>query len=108
MESLSPKARIRPLATEDLEQIVRFLDTQSEFAADRFLEDFFHATNVLAEMPRLGRIRRTRGKLKGLRSWPLTRFGSYIVFYFPIENGIEVARVFHGARDVDRELRRTP
>src|SRR5438876_10079501 len=99
------KARIRPLATLDLENIVKFLDTQSTTAGDRFLEEFFHAANLLAEMPRLGPVRRTRGRLKGLRSWPLKKFQSYLIFYLPIESGIEVVRVFHGAKDIARELR---
>ena len=99
-----PKARIRPLATKDLEEILRYLDQQSEVAGDRFLDDFFHATTLLAEMPGLGRVRRTRGRLKGIRSWTLKKFGEYIVFYLPIDVGIEVVRVLHGARDVDREL----
>ncbi len=83
MDALTPKARIRPLATQDLEEIVRYLDTQSTTAADRFLEEFFYATNLLMEMPRLGPVRRTRGRLKGLRSWPLINFGPYVLFYMP-------------------------
>lgn len=98
------QARIRPLATQDLEEIVRYLDAQSESGGDHFLEEFFHASRILAEMPGLGPIRRRRGRLKGLRSWPLKKFGSYIVFYFPVDVGIEVVRVLHGGRNVDREL----
>jgi toxin ParE1/3/4 len=101
-----PKARIRPLAAQDLEEIVRYLDAQSPTASDRFLDEFFHATSILAGMPRLGPVRRTRGRLKGLRSWPLTTFGPYLLFYLPVEGGIEVIRVFHGSRNVDRELRK--
>lgn len=101
----TPKARIRPLAARDLEQAVQFLDTRSTAASDRFLEDFFHATTLLAQRPRLGPVRRRRGRLKGLRSWPLTNSGPYIIFYLPIENGVDVVRILHGARNVDRELR---
>jgi plasmid stabilization system protein ParE len=48
------KARIRPWAARDLEEIVRYLDERSETASDRFLSEFLHAVNVLAEMPRVG------------------------------------------------------
>lgn len=106
MDPPALKARIRPLATQDLENIVKFLDGQSTTAGDNFLEEFFHAANLLTEMPRLGPVRRTRGRLKGLRSWPLKKFQSYLIFYLPIENGIEVVRVFHGAKDIARELRK--
>ncbi len=33
-----------------------------------------------------------------LRSFP---FGRYVIFYAPIEDGIDVVRVLHGARDID-------
>ena len=62
---------------------------------------------MLAEMPRMGPLRKTRGRLKGLRSWPLTKLGPYLIFYFPVDHGIDVIRVFHGARNVDRELRKS-
>ena len=34
----------------------------------------------------------------GLRSLPI---GNYVVFYLPIENGIEIVRVLPGMRDID-------
>jgi len=101
-----PAPRIRPSAAQDLEEIFRRIDGASPTSADRFLEEFFHAAQMLAEMPRMGPLRCVRGRLKGLRSWPLTNFGPYIVFYFPKPDGIEVIRILHGARDINRELRR--
>jgi toxin ParE1/3/4 len=62
---------------------------------------------LLAGMPTLGPVRRARGWLKGLRSWPLTSVGPYVIFYIPQPDGIEVVRVLHGARNIDRELRRS-
>jgi len=32
-----------------------------------------------------------------LRSFPV---GSYVIFYRPMENGVEIVRVLHGARDL--------
>lgn len=32
-----------------------------------------------------------------LRSFPT---GNYVIFYYPVETGIEVARVLYGARDI--------
>jgi toxin ParE1/3/4 len=34
----------------------------------------------------------------GLRSQPV---GNYLIFYFPLEDGIDIVRVLHGSRDVD-------
>jgi plasmid stabilization system protein ParE len=104
----SPALRIRPLAAADLEETVGYLDSQSNTAADHFLEEFYKSAERLAVMPGLGPVRRMRGRLKGLRSWPLVSFGPYVLFYLPLRGGgIEVVRVLHGARDVNRALRKS-
>ena len=42
---------------------------------------------------------RARGELAaGMRSFPFER---YIIFYAPVDGGIDVVRVLHSARDVD-------
>jgi toxin ParE1/3/4 len=106
MAKRESQARIRPLAATDLERMVKYLDSCSQDAGDRFLDEFFEATIKLAEMPGMGPARRVRGRLKGLRSWSLKKFGDYLVFYLPVDVGIEVIRVLHGAQDIDRELRK--
>jgi toxin ParE1/3/4 len=50
----------------------------------------------LAEMPGLGRPRPER---EGLRSWRVGRT-KYLIFYRPVEGGIEIVRVVHGSRDL--------
>jgi toxin ParE1/3/4 len=44
--------------------------------------------------------------LAGLRSWRIKDFASYLVFSIPTEAGIEVVRVLHGARDIERIFER--
>ena len=52
-------------------------------------------------MPQIGARRELRNpRLEGLRMWPIRGFENYLVFYRPIEEGIEVTRVLHGARDI--------
>ena len=34
----------------------------------------------------------------GLRSFPI---GRYVIFYEPLPDGVAIARVLHGARDID-------
>jgi plasmid stabilization system protein ParE len=75
------QARIRPLAATDLDEIVKYLDSKSLHAGDHFLQEFIDAANELAKMPGMGAVRKTRGRLKGLRSWPLKKIGDYLVFY---------------------------
>jgi toxin ParE1/3/4 len=55
---------------------------------------------MLSRHPLLGRSRTDLHP--GLRSFP---FGRYVIFYRPLDDGIEVVRVLHGARDIRRALR---
>jgi len=53
----------------------------------------------------MGKTREVRNpRLSGLRQWRVKGFESYLIFYRPIPEGIEVLRVLHGARDIDRIL----
>ncbi|WP_304218706.1 type II toxin-antitoxin system RelE/ParE family toxin [Phenylobacterium aquaticum] len=68
-------------------------------AADRVLLALMAAEDRLAAFPQLGR---SRPDLPGqLRSWPV---GAYLVFYRPMEGGILVIRILHGARDLGEAL----
>ncbi len=51
---------------------------------------------VLATQPSMGRARDELAP--DVRSFP---FGRYVIFYMPLDDGIDVVRVLHGARDVD-------
>jgi toxin ParE1/3/4 len=50
----------------------------------------------MAAQPMMGRSR--DGLAPGMRSSPI---GRYVVFYVPLDDGIDVVRVLHGARDID-------
>ena len=55
----------------------------------------------------MGRLRAVvRPGLEGLRSTPVTGFGTYVVLYQPVEGGIKVLNVYHGRRDIDALLLR--
>jgi toxin ParE1/3/4 len=55
---------------------------------------------MLAEHPFVGRPRPEFGQ--GVRSFPV---GNYLIFYTPSQNGIDVARVIYGGRDLPGEFR---
>lgn len=62
----------------------------------------------LAAMPRMGAQRQSQHpKLKDLRSWPIGGYRNYLIFYLTLRNGIDVLRIIHGARDVDRIVERS-
>jgi toxin ParE1/3/4 len=54
---------------------------------------------LLAARPLAGRARDEL--IPGLRSVP---HGRYVIFYLPIEDGVEIVRLLHGARDLRRLL----
>jgi len=57
---------------------------------------------MLAANPALGKLRRFRSpRLKDVRSWRITGFENYLIFYRGIADGIQVNHVYHGARDIE-------
>jgi toxin ParE1/3/4 len=64
------------------------------------LTRFYERLVLLAGQPLLGRLRPELAP--NLRSFPVD---NHVIFYRPIDHGIEVARVLHGARDIDALFR---
>ena len=92
----------RAQATADFFEAAAYL----EAAGGRTLShDFSHALQSalarIAEFPMIG-MKADLGP-DGLRVWPVRRF-SYLVFYIPHADRIDVLRILHAARDVPREF----
>ncbi|MDH4352235.1 MAG: type II toxin-antitoxin system RelE/ParE family toxin [Gemmatimonadota bacterium] len=68
-------------------------------AAERLANDLRAATQLLATRPLIGKARREFGD--GIRSFPVR---DYVLVYRPILDGVELVRVVHGARDLERVL----
>lgn len=89
--------RLSPRAERDLLDIWLVIAEDREDAADRFLDRLYEQCQTLAEYPQMGR---RRDQLSpGVRSFAV---GNYVIFYRPREEGIEVARVLAGQRDLPR------
>jgi toxin ParE1/3/4 len=86
----------RPLAETDILEIWDYIADDSLAAADRWVDQLGEQFRVLATQPMMGRARDEL--VPGVRSFP---FGHYVVFYMPLDDGIDVVRVLHGARDID-------
>lgn len=86
-----------PLAREDLKEIGRYIakQSQSRSVAIRFLDSIEQRLRLHATQPETGERRPDLGE--EVRHFAV---GHYVVFYRPIESGIEVLRVFHGSRDI--------
>ena len=91
--------RRRPLAAVDIAEIWDHIADDSLRAADRWIDQLDVQFALLATQPLMGRPRDELAR--GLRSYP---FGRYVIFYEPIEGGIDVIRLLHSARDVDAQF----
>ncbi|HEY5296886.1 MAG TPA: type II toxin-antitoxin system RelE/ParE family toxin [Verrucomicrobiae bacterium] len=86
--------RVSDVAQSDLDGIWLYIAQDNLDAADKFIHVIVSRFSKLAAMPLIGRQREELSPR--LRSFPVSR---YVVFYRPIENGVEIVRVLHGARD---------
>jgi toxin ParE1/3/4 len=89
----------RPQAAEDIEEIWDYIADDSLPAADRWLEQLDEQFQRLAAHPLMGRAREELAG--GMRSFPFAR---YVIFYAPVDGGIDVVRVLHSARDIDEQF----
>jgi toxin ParE1/3/4 len=103
---MTPQYTVLPSADRDLDgQAGYLLQEASLETALRFYDAAAATFEKLARMPGMGeRHESPHPRLAGLRVWRIEGFPNHLIFYRPIEGGIEVVRVLHGARDIDRAL----
>jgi toxin ParE1/3/4 len=98
-----PRLVLSEVVEAELDAIWEFIAFDNMDAADRFLEAALAAFQELARMPGMGRKRNvSQARLRELRAFRVKGFENYLIFYGPISDGIEVFRIIHGARDLDR------
>ena len=89
------------LAEEDLAEAYLHIGGDSAAAAEQLLDAVERAITLLLSRPRAGRAREFRSpRAYGLRSWVVSGFENYLIFYRPHPEGIEIVRLIHGARDI--------
>jgi toxin ParE1/3/4 len=88
-----------PLAEQDYRNIWRYIAADNPDAADRLLSRIDAKLELHVRNPRMGA--KCDRMAPGLRSFPV---GNYLAFYRIVPDGIELARVLHGARDLKRLL----
>ena len=93
---------VRPLADRDLDELFDYLASEDPRAARRFYQAAQATFEALAESPGLGgRWESGKSELREYRVWPIRGFKNHLIFYRPIDGGIEIIRVLHGARDLE-------
>ncbi|MBZ2185915.1 MAG: type II toxin-antitoxin system RelE/ParE family toxin [Bryobacter sp.] len=99
--------RKRAAAKRDLiSQWVWYAENADIETADRFLSTASETAAMLARQPEAGyRFFVRRPELQGMRRFPLANgFEKILLFYFPLQHGIELVRVVHGSRELERLL----
>ena len=92
--------RLSLRAKTDLAAIHRYIAQDALTTADHFVAEFFDLFHLLAKNPEIGQQRvELRPNLRSISH------GSYVVFFYPMAGGVEIAGVVHGARDIDALFR---
>jgi toxin ParE1/3/4 len=97
--------RLRSLAVEAVMEQAEYIGRSSPAASDKFLLATELTFTQLEQMPGMGhRYESTQPRLAGVRVWSVKGFPNHLVFYRPVQGGIEVILVIHGARDIPTVL----
>jgi toxin ParE1/3/4 len=91
-----PQVVYSAAAHDDLSDIAAYIACDKPSAARRWVKTIREKCSILAKHPMLGEERPGFG-VPGCRCFSV---GNYVVFFRPIEDGIEVARIVHGSRDL--------
>jgi toxin ParE1/3/4 len=93
----------RPAANRDLVEAYRYYAREAgRRVADRFFARSEETFQRLASLPGSGAVYEPAASVvAGLRYFPIAKFPDRLVFYRPIEDGVEIYRVLHGARDLE-------
>lgn len=96
----------RPEAVRDVIEAADLIARRKSLAtADRFTAAVERTAERLARMPGVGsRWESDHPRLGDLRFFPVSRYRNHLIFYRPTADGIELVRVLHGARDLERIL----
>jgi len=95
--------RRRPQARIDLAECAIFISRENPKAGERFLNAAQATFQTLLAMPEMGSACRfSNPKLQSIRRWAIKGFPKYLIFYQSIDDGIEVVRIIHASRDIEK------
>src|SRR5678809_808062 len=97
----------RESAKRDLiAQWLWYAENASVEVADRFLQAAEHTLRLLATQPESGRsVVVPKPELQGIRWFPVSDgFEKILLFYFPLQDGVDLVRVVHAKRNLSELL----
>lgn len=92
-----PRIIRTPAAVRDLATITDYIAADNLAAALGFYDEIDRLLSMIARNPDIGEA--VEHLAPGLRRFT---FGNYLLFYCHNDDAIELIRVLHGARDIDR------
>ena len=96
---------IHPAANEDIIEQFTYLIEKNLNAADKFIDSVNQTVLRILELPKIGRlVTFENSQLEEARVWPVSNFEVIKIYYRETEEEIEIIRVLHGKRDVQRIL----
>jgi toxin ParE1/3/4 len=103
---MSGHYRVLPAADLDLDDQAAYLASHASLdTALRFYDAASSTFAQLAAMPGIGeRWPSANPRLAGLRVWRIKGFENHLIFYRPGDDGIDIVRILHAARDLDNAL----
>jgi toxin ParE1/3/4 len=87
--------RLHPAAAADLNAIYDYVAERSESGADHLIDLLTEKFDFLAGTPLAGEPRPELAD--NIRSFTA---GRYVIFYRPVAQGVDIARIIHSARDI--------
>ena len=88
-----PKLKFSQHALKDLENITDYISGYSPQNARSFVNSLAQKCEKLSSSPKIGK------QHNDLRKFPV---GNYIIFYSETKKGVDISRVLHGGRDVEK------
>jgi len=95
--------RFTPEAAADLFDIWSYIASDNVEAADRVEAAIYDACSFVVQEPLSGQVRRNLTS-RPVRFWTVQRFPNYVLVYRPDTQPVQIIRILHGKRNVQRIL----
>jgi len=88
---------------QDIIDIYTYIGLRNPDAAERVLDAIEQSIDRLKDLSGIGSIwGASDPRLSGMRVVPVSPFRNYLIFFRPVANLVQIYRVVHGARNLDR------
>ncbi len=96
------KLYIQASAADDiLRQVEHYAEQGLPSIAQRFAQSVKTSIGALLTRPHIGALKATANpKLTSLRTWPVTDFDDFQIYYILKDDTLQVIRILHGKRDI--------